>query len=489
MRTYRNFIGGEWRESAATKTTPNINPANIAEVFGLVPHSTRDEADEAAGAAHAAFPGWQDTPAPKRGEMLLQAATVMKARKEELARMLTCEEGKAIRESRAEVQKAIQVTEFMAGAARRLGGATAPSEFSQNFAYTVRRPLGVVALITPWNFPVSIPAWKLAPALVAGNTVVFKPASWTPDTAEMLTQCYADAGLPPGVLNLIYGSGSEVGERLVEHPDVTAVSFTGSNAIGVRLYEQCARRSIRAQCEMGGKNPCVILEDADLDLAVEALVGGAFGATGQRCTAMSRAIVVGAIADKFLDRLLARTAQLRVGAGLDEATFLGPCVSESQMNSVLEYVEIGRREGGKLLCGGVRLTDGDHARGYYVAPTIFDSVTRNMRIAREEIFGPVLSIIRVPDFESALEAANNVDFGLTSVIYTNDLARAFKFVDKIEAGMAHVNSPWLGGEVHLPFGGTKATGIGPREMGDEVLNFYTEIKTVYINYNTPKRGE
>lgn len=488
MRTYHNFIGGEWRESAATKTTPNINPAYTDEVFGLVPHSTRNEVDAAIGAAQAAFLGWRDMPAPKRGEILLQAASVMKARKEDLARMMTLEEGKAIRESRAEVQKAIQITEFMAGAARRLGGMTAPSEFSQNFAYTVRRPLGVVALITPWNFPVSIPAWKLAPALVAGNTVVFKPASLTPGTAELLTQCYADAGLPPGALNLIYGSGSEVGDRLVEHPGVAAASFTGSNAIGVRLYEQCARRGIRAQCEMGGKNPCVILEDADLDLAVEALVGGAFGATGQRCTAMSRALVVDGIADKFLDKLLTRTAQLRVGSGLDENTFLGPCVSEGQMKSVLEYVEIGRGEGAKLLSGGARLTDGEYARGCFVAPAIFDAVKRNMRIAREEIFGPVLSILRVRDFDEALEVANDVDFGLTSVIYTNDLSRAFKFVDKIEAGMAHVNSPWLGGEVHLPFGGTKATGIGPHEMGDEVLDFYTEIKTVYINYNTPKRG-
>ncbi len=486
MRVYRNFVGGEWRESGAGRTSPNLNPADTAEVFGLVPHSTRAEAEAAVEAARAAFPGWRDMPAPRRGDLLLQAAGLMKQRREEMARVMTCEEGKAIRESRAEVQKSIQVTEFMAGAARRLGGITAPSEFPRNLAYTLRRPLGVVALITPWNFPLSIPAWKLAPALVAGNTVVFKPAFWTPGTAELLVQCFADAGLPPGVLNLVYGSGGEMGDALVQHRDVAAVSFTGSNPVGVRLYEQCARRGIRAQCEMGGKNPCVILEDADLHLAIEALVGGAFGATGQRCTAMSRAIVVDAVADQFLERLLARTAQLRVGSGLDESVFLGPCVSESQMNSVLEYIEVGRGEGARLMCGGGRLTGAGHARGYFVAPTIFDGVSRDMRIAREEIFGPVLSILRVPDFEAALEAANDVDFGLTSVIYTSDLARALRFVEGIEAGMAHVNSPWLGGEVHLPFGGSKATGIGPREMGDEVLDFYTEFKSVYINYNLTK---
>lgn len=488
IRTYRNFISGEWRESVATKTTPNINPANLDEVFGLVPHSTCEEAAEAVAAAAAAFPAWRETPAPARGEFLLQAARIMRERKEEIARMLTCEEGKAIRESRPEVQKAIQVTEFMASAGRRLGGATMPSEMHQNLAFTLRQPLGAVAIITPWNFPVSIPAWKIAPALVAGNTVVFKPASWTPASAELITQCYADAGLPAGVLNLIYGSGSEVGNTIVDDPRVKALSFTGSNAIGVRLYEQCARRGVRAQCEMGGKNPCVILEDADLTLAVEALVGGAFGATGQRCTAMSRAVVVDAIADTFLERLIARTQQLQIGVGGDDNTFIGPAVSEEQLNSVLEYIQVGQREGAQLVYGGNRLTGGSYARGYFIAPTIFDRVTPEMRIAREEIFGPVLSVLRVPDFETALQVANDVDMGLTSVIYTNDLARALKFVEKIEAGMAHVNSPWLGGEVQLPFGGTKATGIGPHEMGDAVLDFYTDSKSVFINYNTPKGG-
>src|SRR5581483_1455627 len=466
MPTYRNFVGGEWRESSSNQATPNINPANQDQVFGWVPHSTREEASAAVQAAVDAFPGWRDTPAPARGEILLQAARIMRDRKEEIAQMLTCEEGKAIRESRPEVEKAIQITEFMAGAGRRLGGATAPSEMRNNFAYTVRQPLGVIAIITPWNFPVSIPAWKIAPALISGNTVVFKPASWTPASAELLTQCYADAGLPKGVLNLIYGSGSEVGSALVNHPEVKALSFTGSNAIGVRLYEQCAHRGVRAQCEMGGKNPCVVLEDADLTLAIEALVGGAFGATGQRCTAMSRAIVVDAIADEFLDRLIARTQQLPIGFGGNENTFIGPLVSADQMNSVLEYIEIGKQEGAKLIYGGQRLSDGDYQHGYFIAPTIFDQVTRQMRIAREEIFGPIISILRVPDLDAALEAANDVDLGLTSVIYTNDLARAFRFVEKIQAGMAHVNSPWLGGEVQLPFGGTKATGIGPHEMGD-----------------------
>jgi aldehyde dehydrogenase (NAD+) len=481
MHTYRNFIGGEWRASESNKTIPNMNPANADEVLGLMPLSTRQEAEAAVAAAKAAAPGWRNTPAPARGTYLMKVVAALRERQEELARITTREEGKAIRESRLEVFKAIDVFEYMAGAGRRLGGVTLPSAFSGNFAYTVRRPLGVVALITPWNFPVSIPAWKLAPALIAGNTVVFKPASDVPGSAEILVQALEASGLPAGVVNLIYGSGREVGDVLVEHPDVAGVSFTGSNTVGTQLYQQCAGRGARAQCEMGGKNPAVILEDANLDLAVQAVIGGAFGATGQRCTAISRAIVVNEVADQFIDKLLARTADLRIGDGLDEATFVGPAVSESQMKSVLEYVEIGKQEGARLLCGGIRLTEGDYARGYFLAPTVFDQVTPDMRIAREEIFGPVLSVMRVRDFEEALSVANDVEFGLTSVIYTNDLGRSMQFVDRIETGMTHVNAPFLGGEVHLPFGGTKASGIGPREMGEAALDFYTELKAVYIS--------
>jgi acyl-CoA reductase-like NAD-dependent aldehyde dehydrogenase len=481
MHTYRNFINGEWRASQSNKTVPNINPANVDDVLGFMPQSTRQEAETAVAAAKAAAAGWSSTPAPRRAAYLMKVVQALRERQNELAQMITREEGKAILESRLEVFKAIDVFEYMAGAGRRLGGVTLPSAFNDNFAYTVRQPLGVVALITPWNFPVSIPAWKLAPALIAGNTIVFKPASDVPGSAEILVQALETADLPAGVVNLIYGAGREVGDALVEHPDVAGVSFTGSNAIGGRLYQQCAQRGARAQCEMGGKNPAVILEDANLELAVQAVIGGAFGATGQRCTAISRAVVVDRVADQFLEKLLARTAGLGIGDGLDEATFVGPAVSEDQLNSVLAYIEIGKQEGAKLLYGGYRLTEDNYAQGYFLMPTVFDQVTPTMRIAQEEIFGPVLSIMRVKDFDEAISVANDVKFGLTSVIYTNDLARSMQFVNRIETGMAHVNAPFLGGEVHLPFGGAKASGIGPREMGEAALDFYTEVKAVYFS--------
>lgn len=480
MHVYRNFISGKWQESKSSQTRPNINPAQEDEVLGLMPLSTQEEAEAAIESAAEAAEVWRRTPAPERGAHLMKVVAVLRGRQEELARMITCEEGKAIRESRLEVAKAIDVFEYMAGAGRRLGGVTLPSAFRDNFAYTVRQPLGVVALITPWNFPVSIPAWKMAPALIAGNAVVFKPASDVPGSAEILVQCLEEGGFPDGVVNLIYGAGRDVGDRIVNHPKVSGVSFTGSNAIGTRLYQQCAQRGARVQCEMGGKNPAVILEDANLDLAVQAVIGGAFGATGQRCTAISRAIVLDEVADQFLEKLLTRTTELQIGIGLDEDTFIGPAVSQSQMESVLEYIEIGKQEGARLIYGGAQLTEGNHAHGFFLEPAVFDHVTPDMRIAQEEIFGPVLSIMRVKDFDEALTVANSGEFGLTSVVYTNDLARSMQFVEGIETGMVHVNAPFLGGEVHLPFGGSKASGVGPREMGEAALDFYTEVKTVYV---------
>lgn len=482
IHRYRNFIGGKWLPSSAGESVPNINPADSGEVIGLAPLSTEAEARDAVDAAKEAAPGWRNMPAPARGEILLTASRILKERADELARMITLEEGKAIGESRQEAAKAARVFEYMAGAGRRLGGVTLPSAFPKNLAYTLREPLGVVALITPWNFPVSVPAWKLAPALVTGNTVVFKPASLVPGSAELLVQILIDSGFPDGVLNLIYGSGSEVGDAILEHPSLAGVSFTGSNQVGSRIYQRCGDQEIPAQCEMGGKNPCIILEDADLDLAIGALIGGAFGATGQRCTAMSRAIVIDSIADKFIEKLLERARPLKVGPGIDDDTFIGPCVSESQMNSVLEYIELGKAEGGQLLIGGTRLMEAGYQKGFFLAPVIFDQVSPSMRIAREEIFGPVLSVLRVPDFKAAMETANDVDYGLTSVIYTRDLVRALEFVEHIEAGMAHVNSPWLGGEVQFPFGGTKASSVGAHEMGEEALTFFTQSKAVYINY-------
>jgi len=342
--------------------------------------------------------------------------------------------------------------------------------------------VGPVAVITPWNFPIAIPIWKMAPALVSGNTVVFKPASLTPLTASLIVEIFDECGLPPGVLNLVFGGGREVGDTIVKHPAILAVSFTGSNDVGVGLYGAAAARGIKCQCEMGGKNPIVVLADADLDLAVESTVQGAFGSTGQRCTATSRAVVVESIANHFVDRLAARTSSLVVGNGLNPATHVGPSVDERQLETVLSYVETGQHEGARLVRGGERIRDDGRDRGYFVSPAIFDHVDANMRIAQEEIFGPVLSLIRVPDNDAALSVANNVRFGLSASVYTNDVAAMFKFVDRLDAGILHVNSPTVGGEAHIPFGGMKATGVGLREMGRVAIDFYTELKVVYVDY-------
>jgi aldehyde dehydrogenase (NAD+) len=476
-----NFIGGHWAESRSARTVERRNPANLDEVIGIAPLSTREEAREAVAAAAAAFPGWRDTPAPARGRVIARAAALMEQQKEELARLLTREEGKTFKDSLGEVQKTINILEFMAGESRRIGGETLPSELPKNFAYTLKQPIGVVAAITPWNFPVSIPCWKMAPALVAGNTVVFKPATLTPFTGAKVVEIFEQAGVPAGVLNMVVGSGGEVGEALLESPEVRAVSFTGSNEVGSELYAAGARRMKKCQCEMGGKNPVVVLRDADLALAVEGCVFGAFGSTGQRCTATSRVVVEDAVAETFVTMLVERASTLKVGNGLDPGVDMGPAVDESQLATDLRYIEIGRKEA-KLLLGGERLRGAAYDRGYFVAPTVFDHVAPESTIAQEEIFGPVLSIVRVPGFDAALRVANSVRYGLSSSIYTNDAAKIFEFVDRIETGITHVNSATVGGEAQLPFGGMKATGVGLREMGRVAIDFYTELKTVYLDY-------
>lgn len=487
MNTYRNYINGQWVMSAASKTTANVNPANNADVIGTVRLSTREEANQAVAAAQAAFPSWRRTPAPTRGRILTRWAQLMEQHKEELARILTREEGKTLAEARGELQRSINVAEFCAGETRRLNGETIQSELPANFAYTIKQPHGVVACVTPWNFPVAIPVWKIAPALAAGNTVVFKPATNTPATAVRLVELLHEAGLPAGVINLVLGSGREAGDAIINHPAVRAVSFTGSNEVGIKLYEQSARRGVKVQCEMGGKNPVVVLADADLDLAVECTVQGAFGSTGQRCTATSRAVVVEEIADEFVNRVVAKANKLRLGDGADAGTDVGPCVDEAQMNTVLRYLAIGRNEGAEVRCGGVRAYGGELANGYFIAPTVFDYVTPDMRLAQEEIFGPVLSVLRVKNFDEAMRVANDCEYGLSSSIFTNDANLIFRFVEEIETGMTHVNSPTTGGEAHIPFGGIKATGIGEREQGSTALDFYTEIKVVYVDYTGRKR--
>jgi aldehyde dehydrogenase (NAD+) len=487
MQTYRNFIAGKWTDSTSSKTAKNINPANTDEVLGTVKQATRDEARAAVEAAMDAFRGWRATPAPARGKIVGKAARLLEEHREELAEILTREEGKTLAESRGELQRSINVAEFCAGESRRMNGETIQSELPSNFAYTIKQPLGVVACVTPWNFPVAIPVWKIAPALVAGNTVVFKPASLTPATAVRIGEIFEEAGIPPGVLNLVLGSGSEAGDEIINHPAVKAVSFTGSNEVGIRLYEEVSRRGAKVQCEMGGKNPVVVLEDADLDLAVESTAQGAFGSSGQRCTATSRAVVVNDIADEFVERIARRAESMRIGDGMDPKTEMGPSVDESQFKTVLKYIDIGREDGATMVCGGTRATGNGLEKGYFVNPTVFDHVTPDMRIAREEIFGPVLSVLRAKDFDEAMQIANDTEYGLSSSIFSNDAARIFRFVDEIETGMTHINSPTTGGEAHIPFGGIKGTGIGDREQGSTALDFYTELKVVYVDYTGRKR--
>src|SRR2546423_2811891 len=487
MAIYRNFINDEWVESISSKTADNINPANTDDVLGTIKQATRDEARSAVEAASEAFRSWRSTPAPQRGRIVARFARLLEENKEELAQLLTHEEGKTIAESRGELQRSINVADFCAGESRRMTGETIPSELPLNFAYTIKQPLGVVACVTPWNFPVAIPVWKIAPALTAGNTVVFKPASLTPATAIRIVELFEEAGIPRGVLNLILGSGSEAGDEIINHPAVRAVSLTGSNSVGVRLYEECSRRGAKVQCEMGGKNPVVILEDADLDLAVESTAQGAFGSTGQRCTATSRAIVVNEIADEFVSRIAERAKNLRIGDGADTQTEVGPVVDSNQFKSVLHYINVGREDGAELVCGGDLPRGAGLNKGYFVQPTVFDKVKPDMRIGREEIFGPVLSVLRVKDFDEAMQVANDSEYGLSSSIFSNDAARIFRFVDEIETGMTHINSPTTGGEAHIPFGGIKSTGIGEREQGSTALDFYTELKVVYVDYTGRKR--
>jgi aldehyde dehydrogenase (NAD+) len=481
-RTYRNFIGGDWVDAEAPRTVPNFNPADTREVMGMVPLSSPDDARRAVAAAKAAFPAWRDTPAPVRGRILFEAWRLLESEQEHIARLLTREEGKTFKESMGELKRTVNVLEYVAGEGRRMPGETLPSELPRNFCYTVRQPLGVVACITPWNFPVCIPAWKIAPALVAGNTVVFKPATLTTETASALVSVFERAGLPRGVLNMVIGSGGAVGNTLMEHPDVRAVSFTGSNEVGSHIYGRAAQRMIRAQCEMGGKNPLVVMADADLDVAADSAAQGAFGSTGQRCTATSRVIVEDAVADRFVGMLAERARRLKIGNGLTAGIDMGPAVDKSQLETDLKYIAIGREEGATLVCGGGRLSSAEHEHGYFVEPTVFDHVKTTMRIAQEEIFGPVVGVIRVRGFEEALEAANAVRYGLSSAIFTGDTYTVFRFVDGIEAGIVHVNSGTPGGEAQLPFGGMKDTGVGPREQGSNAVEFFTEVKTVYVDY-------
>lgn len=476
-----SYINGQWIQPQSKRLIRNINPADTNEVIAEFPAATAEDTQRAIEAAQAAFPAWKKTPAPERGRVIWRATDIARRRVDEIAELMTREEGKILKEARGETLKGISLLEYYAGAGYRLSGKTLPSEASDTFTYTIRQPLGVVGLISPWNFPWAIPVWKSAPALVAGNTVVFKPASLTPSTAALLAEIYEEAGLPPGVFNVVIGSGSEVGETIVNSPLIPAVSFTGSNAIGSDLYVKAASRGAKVTCEMGGKNALIVMPDADLDKAAIAIRDGAFGSTGQRCTATSRVIAAEPVKDALVERLVEHAKAIKIGPGLDESVDMGPVVDEGQWQTDLDYIELGKKEGARLATGGGRPAGLEN--GYFVEPTIFDNVSPEMRIFKEEIFGPVLSVATARDLAEAIQFANSVEYGLTTSIFTQDIDTVMRFIEEVEVGMVHVNEPTIGGEAQLPFGGIKATGVGDREMAEEGLHFFTELKTVFINYS------
>ena len=489
MAAYKNFIGGDWVESISGRRYPVFNPARKTESVGEFQTSTAEDATVAVEAARAALPGWANTPAPGRASVLFRALEIMGRRADEIARTITTEEGKPIGDANGEVKRAMNIIEYAAGEGRRMFGYTTPSELPNTVAYTIKRPLGVVGVITPWNFPIAIPAWKIAPALICGNALVFKPASSTPLSAVMLVEVFEEAGLPPGVLNLVTGPGAQVGNALVENTGVNGISFTGSTEIGTELYAKSAQRLKKVQAEMGGKNAVILLADADMDKALGGIVQGAFGSTGQRCTATSRVIVEEGVYDQFMEGLIDRTSKLKIGDGIDPAMDVAPLSSQSQYDKVLEYIGVGTEEGAHLAYGGHGLTEGEYSEGFYVEPTVFTDVSPDMRIAREEIFGPVLTVFKARNLEEAIQISNSVEFGLSSSVYTKDLTRAFEYINTVETGMVHVNAPTLGGEVHLPFGGLKASGVGQREQGTEAFDFFTETITVYIDHAQAPRQQ
>ena len=482
-KTCTNFIGGEWQPSSTGRTFENLNPANGGELIGLFQKSGAADVDAAVAAAKAAFPGWKNTPPPRRGEILYRAARLLQERKEALAEAMTREMGKVLEETRGDVQEAIDMTFYMAGEGRRLFGQTTTSELPNKFCMTVRSPLGVCGLITPWNFPMAIPSWKIMPALVCGNTVVLKPATDTPLSSLLLVQILEEAGVPRGVVNLVTGTGGEVGHHLIGHPDVRAVSFTGSTEIGRKVSQACAPAFKHCCLEMGGKNVIMVLEDANLPLAVDGALWGGFGTTGQRCTATSRIVVHKNVYQEFVDQFVARARTLKIGNGLEPGVQVGPLINESQRQTVERYVEIGRNEGAKLLCGGERLTGKGFDAGWFYAPTIFGDCDAKMRIAREEIFGPVVSVIPCDSLDQAIEIGNGVVYGLSSSIYTSNLNNAFRAMRDMETGIFYVNAPTIGAETHLPFGGTKQTGNGHREASVAALDFYSEWKSIYVDYS------
>ncbi|HOI14713.1 MAG TPA: aldehyde dehydrogenase family protein [Geobacteraceae bacterium] len=481
----RNYCAGAWMDSRSGRRFESTNPADIHETVASISLSGRDDVDLAVAAARDAFRTWRLTPAPKRGEILFRAAGALMERKEELGRLVTLEMGKVLAEGLGDVQEAIDMAFFMAGEGRRLSGETVPSELPDKDCKSVREPHGVVALITPWNFPTAIPAWKLFPSLICGNTVVLKPSSTTPACAAAIVETLEEAGIPPGVVNLVHGPGQEVGEYLVTHPEVDAVSFTGSCAVGERLQSLLTGLHRPFAAEMGGKNAILVMDDADLDLALEGVLWGAFGTSGQRCTAASRVIVHERIHDHFLEMLVNGANRLRLGPGLNPETDVGPVVNRQQMNRILEYIRIGVGEGAALVAGGERCVQGPCADGYFIRPTVFAEVQAGMRIAREEIFGPVVSVFRCSGIEEGVALANSVQYGLSSAIYSRDVNTTARAERDLKCGLVYINASTIGAEIQLPFGGWKHSGSGHPEAGGRggALEFYSRTKVVYRDFS------
>lgn len=482
-KKFQNYIDGKWRDAKSGRTFENRNPAKWDEIVGVFPKSGKEDVDAAVAAARKAFESWRLVPAPKRGDIMRKVGDLMVARKDELARQMTREMGKVLTETRGDVQEGIDTAYYAATEGRRLFGNTAPSELPNKFNMAMRVPIGVAGVVTPWNFPMAIPTWKIFPALLCGNTVVFKPASDTPATATSLVEILLEAGVPAGVINLVHGGGGDVGMAIVGHPDIDLVSFTGSSAVGKKIAEVGAQTLKRVSLELGGKNAQIVMNDADLPLALEGVLWGAFGTTGQRCTATSRLILQEGIHDRFMEMLLARVRKLRLGDGLDPNVDVGPCVNEGQQKTVDEYVQIGLKEGATLAIGGHITREGALAKGWFYEPTVFTNVKPEHRIAKEEIFGPVLSVLRIKTLEEAIDVLNNTVYGLSSAIYTRDVNAAFQAIRDIKAGITYINAPTIGAEAHMPFGGVKQTGNGHREGGWTVYDFFSEWKTVYVDYS------
>ena len=483
-KTYHNYIGGEWVKSLSGEWFENVNPADTSDIVGRFPQSNSDDVSRAVEAAKNAATKWRRTPAPKRAELLFTLGEILRENKDQFTREMTREMGKVVKEAGGDVQEAIDCTYYTAGEGRRLHGFTTPAEMPNKFAMCVRQPVGICGLITPFNFPMAIPSWKLIPALVCGNTVVIKSGEDVPLSALNLVKACEEAGIPKGVVNLVNGHGSDIGPALVEHPDVRLISFTGSTETGRIIAEQCARDNKIVSLEMGGKNAIIVMDDADIDNAVEGSLWGAFGTSGQRCTASSRLVVHKKVYKKFVAQLVERAKALRVGNGLDPKTEVGPVIHEDAMQRILGYVEIGKNvDKATLACGGHRLTKGDYSKGWFVEPTVFSDVAGDHRIAQEEIFGPVTSVIPFSTLDEAIDIVNGVKYGLSSAIYTQDVNKSFYAMQELYTGICYVNSATIGAEVHLPFGGTKGTGNGHREAGTQVLDIFSEWKSLYIDYS------